>query len=227
MKKAFPAVHGAGPHRAADGPAVPRHRQVVVAGLQVRTSGYRRLAYFGTMISTACPRCSSSRLNPDTTSPRPPALAAGAHSGATMTTYIVPPLRNTRGSCRVHVHGRVQRRQAHPPLGMKNIADTHGHTAPMANGTWIKPTRGKRLQQSGLAASPAASALQEMPKIGSTARLTPWFRSQRACVAPSGLRIASSGAVECDVYHAMAALCNPLQRYAVASSSQCNVTGPG
>ena len=37
-------------------------------------------AYFGNTISTACPRISSSRLGPKTTSPSPPALATGAHS---------------------------------------------------------------------------------------------------------------------------------------------------
>jgi len=54
-------------------------------------SEYRSPAYFGRMISTAFPRNSSSRLRPDTTSPSPPALAAGAHSGATITTYIAHP----------------------------------------------------------------------------------------------------------------------------------------
>src|SRR5271169_6569599 len=49
-------------------------------------SEYRMLAYFARMISTVFPRISSSRLRPDTTSPSPPALAAGAHSGATITT---------------------------------------------------------------------------------------------------------------------------------------------
>ena len=51
------------------------------------------LAYLGRMISTAFPRSSSSRLRPDTISPSPPALAAGAHSGATITTYKIshPP----------------------------------------------------------------------------------------------------------------------------------------
>jgi hypothetical protein len=68
------------------------------------------LAYFGKMISTAFPRSSSSRLSPDTTSPSPPAFAAGAHSGATIATYIAYPPRNTRGSCCTHPHGRVQRR---------------------------------------------------------------------------------------------------------------------
>src|SRR5215467_11288838 len=59
---------------------------------------YRKLAYFGRMISTAFPRISSSRLRPDTTSPRPPALAAGAHSGATITTYTahLPRCRSSR-----------------------------------------------------------------------------------------------------------------------------------
>src|SRR3979409_2711554 len=37
------------------------------------------------MISTACPRCSSSRLSPNITSPSPPAWAIGAHSLATIT----------------------------------------------------------------------------------------------------------------------------------------------
>jgi hypothetical protein len=46
------------------------------------------LAYFGSTISTACPRISSSRLSPDTISPSPPpGLAAGAHSGATIKMY--------------------------------------------------------------------------------------------------------------------------------------------
>ena len=51
------------------------------------------LAYFGKMTSTACPRSSNSRLRPETISPSPPALAAGAHSGATITTYKIthPP----------------------------------------------------------------------------------------------------------------------------------------
>src|SRR6516162_3592572 len=59
-------------------------------------SEYRMLAYFGRMISTACPRSSSSRLRPETTSPSPPALAAGAHSGATITTYTAHPPRAAR-----------------------------------------------------------------------------------------------------------------------------------
>jgi hypothetical protein len=77
-----------------------------------------------------------------------------------------------------------------------------------ADGKWGMGQVGrgdKRLQQSGLVASPAGSGLPVMLESGSTARLTPWFRSRRACVAPAGLRIASSGAVECDVHHAMAA----------------------
>src|SRR5215469_4543290 len=59
---------------------------------------YRKLAYFGRIISTAFPWISSSRLRPDTTSPRPPALAAGAHSGATITTYTahLPRCRSSR-----------------------------------------------------------------------------------------------------------------------------------
>src|SRR5215468_12703245 len=57
---------------------------------------YCKLAYFGRTISTAFPLISSSRLRPDTTSPRPPALAAGAHSGATITTYIAHPPRHAR-----------------------------------------------------------------------------------------------------------------------------------
>ena len=56
-------------------------------------SPYRMPEYFGRMISTACPRISSSRLSPNTTSPSPPALAAGAHSGATITMYTIHPLR--------------------------------------------------------------------------------------------------------------------------------------
>src|SRR6267142_1896739 len=48
-------------------------------------------SYLGRMISTALPRSSSSRLSPKTTSPRPPAWATGAHSGATITTYTMPP----------------------------------------------------------------------------------------------------------------------------------------
>jgi hypothetical protein len=54
-------------------------------------SEYRRRAYFGRMTSTALTLISSSRLRPDTMSPSPPALAAGAHSGVTITTYTAPP----------------------------------------------------------------------------------------------------------------------------------------
>jgi hypothetical protein len=54
------------------------------------------LAYFGRMISTACPRSSSSPLRPDTTSPSPPAFATGAHSAATITTYTAHPPRAAR-----------------------------------------------------------------------------------------------------------------------------------
>src|SRR6516225_4115309 len=56
------------------------------------------LAYFGRMISTAFPLISSSRLRPATTSPSPPALAAGAHSGATITTYTTHPTAGCRKS---------------------------------------------------------------------------------------------------------------------------------
>src|SRR5215813_7509983 len=49
----------------------------------------RKPPYFGRMISTAFPPSFSSRLRPDTTSPSPPALATGAHSGATITTYTI------------------------------------------------------------------------------------------------------------------------------------------
>src|SRR5215470_16227217 len=59
------------------------------------------LAYFGRMISTAFPLISSSRLRPDTTSPSPPALATGAHSGATITTYTIHPTAYTRTPPRV------------------------------------------------------------------------------------------------------------------------------
>ena len=45
-------------------------------------------SYFGSMISTAWPRISSSRLRPNTTSARPPTLATGAHSDAIITMYI-------------------------------------------------------------------------------------------------------------------------------------------
>src|SRR5215467_9458037 len=65
-------------------------------GARPQISEYRRLAYFGRMTSTALPLISSSRLRPDTTSLRPPALAAGAHSDATMTTYTLT-LRIARG----------------------------------------------------------------------------------------------------------------------------------
>src|SRR6266446_8491054 len=56
-------------------------------------SAYRMLAYFGSMISTAFPRISSSRLSPNTTSPSPPVFAAGAHSAATITMYTAHPPR--------------------------------------------------------------------------------------------------------------------------------------
>jgi hypothetical protein len=56
-------------------------------------SAYRMLAYFGSMVPTAFPRISSSRLSPNTTSPRPPVFAAGAHSAATITMYTAHPLR--------------------------------------------------------------------------------------------------------------------------------------
>lgn len=42
-------------------------------------------SYLGRMISTALPRSSNSRLNPKTTSARPPTLATGANSGAIIT----------------------------------------------------------------------------------------------------------------------------------------------
>ena len=51
--------------------------------------------YLGKRISTWLPRISSSRLNPDTTSPRPPACMAGAHSDAIMITYTGSPRRFT------------------------------------------------------------------------------------------------------------------------------------
>src|SRR6516225_2878196 len=54
---------------------------------------YRMLAYFGRMISTAFPLSSSSRLSPATASPSPPALATGAHSAVTITTYTTHPPR--------------------------------------------------------------------------------------------------------------------------------------
>src|SRR2546421_447773 len=54
-------------------------------------SACRRPAYLGSTISTAFPRISSSRLSPNTTSPSPPVLAAGAHSGATITMYTAHP----------------------------------------------------------------------------------------------------------------------------------------
>src|ERR671931_884072 len=51
-------------------------------------------SYFGRTISTAFPRSSSSRRNPHTTSPRPPAWTTGAHSGAIITTYTTPSHRS-------------------------------------------------------------------------------------------------------------------------------------
>src|SRR5215472_5724104 len=45
-------------------------------------------SYLGSRISTELPRISNSRLSPNTTSPRPPTLATGAHSEATITMYM-------------------------------------------------------------------------------------------------------------------------------------------
>src|ERR1035441_7215950 len=59
-------------------------------------------SYFGTMISTAWPRSSNSRLSPNMTSPNPPACATGAHSLATITTNTaVSPLRAQRSHAAV------------------------------------------------------------------------------------------------------------------------------
>ena len=100
--RAGPAYARAGPPEAravADaGPAAPPRPNEAQFGDAVerrrpQISEYRMLAYFGRMISTAFPRSSSSRLRPDTTSPSPPASAAGAHSDATITTYITHPPR--------------------------------------------------------------------------------------------------------------------------------------
>src|SRR5215472_5619572 len=45
-------------------------------------------SYLGSRISTELPRISNSRLSPNTTSPKPPTLATGAHSEATITMYM-------------------------------------------------------------------------------------------------------------------------------------------
>src|SRR5580692_9672875 len=57
------------------------------------------------MISTELPRISNSRLKPNTTSPRPPTLATGAHSDASITTYIAfSEISTTRGA-NLHARG--------------------------------------------------------------------------------------------------------------------------
>src|ERR1039457_103564 len=49
---------------------------------------YRMQSYFGKIISTKLPLMDSSYDSPCTTSPSPPTLATGAHSGVIITTYI-------------------------------------------------------------------------------------------------------------------------------------------
>src|SRR6516164_7236911 len=75
---------------------------------------YRMLAYFGRMISTAFPLSSSSRLRPATASPSPPALATGAHSAVTITTYTTHPPRAV--SCT----SRYAPAHTMPPLGERH-----------------------------------------------------------------------------------------------------------
>jgi hypothetical protein len=105
-EEAFAAVRVAEPHRAADGPVIPRHLQVVVAGLQVPDIGVPHAGVLRQDDLDSVPAQLQFAAQPGYHIAR----AAGAHSGATITTYIAYPPRNTRGSCCTHPHGRVQRR---------------------------------------------------------------------------------------------------------------------
>src|SRR5438093_608141 len=63
------------------------------------------------MISTLFPRISNSRLKPKTTSPKPPTLAAGAHSDASIMMYIPwPDAIGASGQRQARRLGRVHRK---------------------------------------------------------------------------------------------------------------------
>src|ERR1035437_4090261 len=74
---------------------------------------YRMQSYFGKIISTKLPLMDSSYDSPCTTSPSPPTLATGAHSGVIITTYIpasssiMPNSIVTKNSKLFHFHRRI------------------------------------------------------------------------------------------------------------------------